>query len=224
MKKLITITLLFLITFQMFGQNFKFVNAERLNIREHAGKKYNIIEQAIKGDKVTIISESGRWSQIETKNGVKGYVSTKYLSANNEPKQWGKYDWVNVLIELLFLGWLGYKIISFFSRLFSKNLFSSQRKYTTRDTGVNNRNPKEILLRWYHCKNCNETIRSPNKPNVYHCSNTKARLHFWTDLGVLGDHAYNCRECGTTVYTKATPTLYHCSNTTARLHRWTKLS
>lgn len=217
MKKLISITMLFLITVQMFGQNFKFVNAEKLNIREHAGKKYNVIEQASKGDKVILISESGKWAEIETENGIKGYVSAKYLSAKNESETKDEYAWLNVLIALIFLGSLGYKIISFFSRLFSKKPSSSRSKSSSREII---RKPKEVILKWYHCERCNEKIKAINKPTSINCSN--ANFHNWTDLGIVGDHAYNCENCGTTVYTKSKPTSFRCPQ--ANFHHWTKLS
>ena len=56
MRIIITATIVFFLTLQAFGQNYKYVRVETLNVRENAGKKYNVIGQINKGDKITELS------------------------------------------------------------------------------------------------------------------------------------------------------------------------
>lgn len=131
MRAIITLTTLFFLTVNVFGQEYKYVNTETLNIRENAGKQYNIVGQVNKGDRVTAISESDNWTQIETVNGVKGYVATQYLSFaadkqdNNDKKD---SSWISVLVILGILGYAAYKVKNFFSGLFGGGSTSSQQK------------------------------------------------------------------------------------------------
>lgn len=136
MRRIFTITTLLLLTIQVFGQDYKYVNTKTLNIRESAGKQYNAVGQINKGDKVTAISESDGWTQIETKNGTKGYVATKYLSSTIETeKSNDKKDnsWVSILITLGIIGYALYKVKNFFSGLFggSSSSSSSPKKSTS---------------------------------------------------------------------------------------------
>jgi hypothetical protein len=77
----IKITLFVLIIYSsfVFAQDYKSVNVRILNVREQAGKKYKVVAQIKKGDKVIVISEINDWSEIETEHGAKGFVNTKYL-------------------------------------------------------------------------------------------------------------------------------------------------
>jgi uncharacterized protein YgiM (DUF1202 family) len=113
---------------QVFGQDYKYVNTETLNIRENAGKQYNVVGQVNKGDKVNALSESDSWTQIETESGVKGYVASKYLSSSiEETKNSDKKDssWVSVIVVLGIIGYVIYKIKNFFSGLFGGGSSSS---------------------------------------------------------------------------------------------------
>lgn len=134
MKKITTLTVLLFFTVLTFGQDFKYVNTETLNIRENAGKQYKVVGKVNKGDKVTTISESNGWTEIETENGTKGFVATKYLTdtqserSDNDKKE---SSWLSILIVLGILGYTGYKVKNFFSGLFgggSSSGTSSSRK------------------------------------------------------------------------------------------------
>lgn len=133
MNRIITLTTLLFLTMQVFGQDYKYVNTETLNIRENAGKQYNVVGQVNKGDKVNALSESDSWTQIETESGVKGYVASKYLSSSiEETKNSDKKDssWVSVIVVLGIIGYAIYKVKNFFSGLFGggSSNSSSQRK------------------------------------------------------------------------------------------------
>ena len=76
-----TLTLVFLLfAFLTFGQQTKYVDTEELNIRSGAGTKYEVVDKISQGRKVTVLSDQGKWSEIELENGQKGFVSTKFLS------------------------------------------------------------------------------------------------------------------------------------------------
>lgn len=130
MRKITTLTVLLFFTVLAFGQDFKYVNTETLNIRESAGKQYNVVGQVNKGDKVTTISESNGWTEIETENGTKGFVATKYLSSDNQSENntnnKEKSPWLSILIVLGILGYGIHKVKNFFSGLFGGSSTSSR--------------------------------------------------------------------------------------------------
>lgn len=151
MNRIITITTFLLLTFQVFGQDYKYVNTETLNIREGAGKEYNVVGQVNKGDKVNALSESGSWTQIETETGLTGFVATKYLgSTADEPKSSDKKDssWVNILVVLGIVGYGLYKIKNFFSGLFGGSSSSSQRSSTPRTQEVRRKSSNSAVYRF----------------------------------------------------------------------------
>lgn len=135
MKNIFTLTILLFLTYSVFGQNYKQVNTETLNVRDGAGKQHNLVGQVSMGDKVTTLSESEGWTQIETETGLTGFVATKYLSSetdeqrkNNDKKE---SSWFSILIVLGVIGFGVYKLKNFFSGLFSG---SSSRSNSQRNT------------------------------------------------------------------------------------------
>ena len=58
--------------------NKQYVSANKLNVRNKANGK--IIGSVFKNDKLAIMANTGSWSKIITKNGLKGWVSNQYLS------------------------------------------------------------------------------------------------------------------------------------------------
>lgn len=154
MKNIITLTTLIFLTFQVFGQDYKQVNTETLNVREGAGKEYNVVGQVNKGDNVTALSESGSWTQIETETGLTGFVATKYLSSetgeqheNNDKKE---SSWFGILIVLGVIGYGLYKIKNFFSGLFSGSSTSSgsQRSTPTKKQEVRRKSSNSAVYRF----------------------------------------------------------------------------
>ena len=151
MNRIITLTTLLFLTIQVFGQDYKYVNTETLNIREGAGKEFNVVGQVNKGDKVKALSESGSWTQIETETGLTGFVATKYLgSTADEPKTSDKKDssWVSILVVLGIIGYGLYKIKNFFSGLFGGSSSSSQRSSTPRTQEVRRKSSNSAVYRF----------------------------------------------------------------------------
>lgn len=151
MNRIITITTFLLLNFQGFGQDYKYVNTESLNIREGASKEYNVVGQVNKGDKVNALSESGSWTQIETETGLIGFVATKYIgSSADEPKSSDKKDssWVSILVVLGIVGYGLYKIKNLFSGLFGGSSSSSQRSSTSRTQEVKRKSNNSAVYRF----------------------------------------------------------------------------
>lgn len=218
-RRIITLTTLLFLTIQVFGQDYKYVNTETLNIRKGAGKEFNVVGQVNNGDKVNALSESGSWTQIETETGLTGFVATKFLSSTaDEPKSSEKKDssWVNILIVLGIIGYGLYKIKNFFSGLFSGSSSSGSSPRVI---------SKETILRWYHCGVCGTLIKQSKTPTNTNRSCLNKDYHKWKDLGKVGNINYQCKRCGTVVQTSTTPT----NNTNWSClgndyHKWTKLS
>lgn len=219
MNKVITITIFLLSSIQVFGQDYKQVNAETLNVREGAGMEYKVVGKVNNGDKVTALLEIGNWTQIETETGLSGFVATKYLSStSDEPKSSENDDssWISVLFILGLLVYGLYKIQTFFSGLFSGSSSSDSSPLII---------SKEPILKWYHCGVCGTLIKQNKTPTNTNRSCLNKDYHKWNNLGEVGNINYQCQRCGTVVQTTTTPT-----NNTNRsclgndYHKWTKLS
>lgn len=131
MKKQILTFGLLLITFLTFGQQTKYVDTEELNIRAGAGTKYEVVDKIPQGQKVTVLTESGKWSEIELENGTKGFVSTKFLSDTETSSSPKKSDKKN--------SWIGYVLVIGFVLYGLKKLFggSSSNSSSNRNTSTN---------------------------------------------------------------------------------------
>ena len=131
MKKTLLTFGLFLITILTFGQQTKYVDTEELNIRAGAGTKYEVVDKISQGQKVTVLTEHGKWSEIELENGTKGFVSTKFLSdtqTSSSPKSSDKKN-----------SWIGYVLVIGFVLYGLKKLFggSSSNSSSQRNTSTN---------------------------------------------------------------------------------------
>ena len=129
-KQILTFGLLF-ITFLTFGQQTKYVDTEELNIRAGAGTKYEVVDKISQGQKVTVLTEHGKWSEIELENGTKGFVSTKFLSETETSSSSKKSEKKN--------SWIGYVLVIGFVLYGLKKLFggSSSNSSSYRNTSTN---------------------------------------------------------------------------------------
>lgn len=134
MKKTLLLFGILLITILTFGQETKYVDTEQLNVRAGAGSKYEVVGKVSQGQKITVLSNEGNWSEIELENGTKGYVSTKFLSddqnsnASNSSKE---SSWVIYLIIIGIVLYGIYKFVNFFSGLFRGSSSMSSSPTTT---------------------------------------------------------------------------------------------
>ena len=131
MKKQILTFGLLLITFLTFGQQTKYVDTEELNIRAGAGTKYEVVDKISQRQKVTVLTEHGKWSEIELENGTKGFVSTKFLSETETSSSSKKSEKKN--------SWIGYVLVIGFVLYGLKKLFggSSSNSSSNRNTSTN---------------------------------------------------------------------------------------
>ena len=131
MKKTLLTFGLLLITILTFGQQIKYVDTEELNISAGAGTKYEVVDKISQGQKVTVLTEHGKWSEIELENGTKGFVSTKFLSETETSSSSKKSDKKN--------SWIGYVLVIGFVLYGLKKLFggSSSNSSSNRNTSTN---------------------------------------------------------------------------------------
>jgi N-acetylmuramoyl-L-alanine amidase len=59
------------------------VNASSLNVRSSASTGASIVTNLSRNSKVTVLKESGSWSQIKTASGQTGWVASQYLKADS---------------------------------------------------------------------------------------------------------------------------------------------
>ena len=153
MKKTLLIFGLLLITILTFGQQTKYVDTEELNIRAGAGTKYEVVDKISQGQKVTVLSDQGKWSEIELENGQKGFVSTKFLSdtQNSSSQSSDKNNsWISYLIVIGLVLYGLYKVKKFFSGLFSgsSSSSSSQRSTSTNKPEVRRKSSNSAVYRF----------------------------------------------------------------------------
>ena len=146
MKKTLLTFGLLLITILTFGQQTKYVDTEELNIRAGAGTKYEVVDKISQGQKVTVLSDQGKWSEIELENGQKGFVSTKFLSdTQNLSSQTSdkKNSWISYFIVIGLVLYGLYKVKKFFSGLFSGSSSSSTRSSSNSVNSSKSQTPKQ---------------------------------------------------------------------------------
>lgn len=153
MKKTLLTFGLLLITILTFGQQTKYVDTEELNIRAGAGTKYEVVDKISQGQKVTVLSDQGKWSEIELENGQKGFVSTKFLSdtQNSSSQSSDKNNsWISYLIVIGLVLYGLYKVKKFFSGLFSgsSSSSSSQRSTSTNKPEVRRKSSNSAVYRF----------------------------------------------------------------------------
>lgn len=153
MKKTLLTFGLLLITILTFGQQTKYVDTEELNIRAGAGTKYEVVDKISQGQKVTVLSDQGKWSEIELENGQKGFVSTKFLSDtqnSSSPTSDKKNSWISYLIVIGLVLYGLYKVKKFFSGLFSgsSSSSSSQRSTSTNKPEVRRKSSNSAVYRF----------------------------------------------------------------------------
>lgn len=198
MKKITALTVLLLFTVLTFGQDIKYVDTERLNIRENAGKQYNVVGQVNQGEKVTTISESNGWTEIETENGTKGFVASKYLSSDNQSKSSSnskkESSWISILIGLGILGYAIYKVKNFFSGLFGSGNSSFSTKTSPRDTVRTSEKVPVPQKEKYYCKDCGQEFNSVHDLTFNSCFKSPTKKHELFE-GQVGSKYY-CKDCG----------------------------
>ncbi len=59
------------------------VNASSLNVRSSASTSASVVTNLPRNSKVTVVKESGSWSQIKTASGQTGWVASQYLKADS---------------------------------------------------------------------------------------------------------------------------------------------
>ena len=153
MKRKITIFLLLLTINLANSQEIKYVNTSQLNVRAGAGKNFNITTKVSENEKVTVISEQGKWTEIETENGQKGFVSAKFLSNNqnsNSTNTNEKNSWITYVIVLGLILYGLSKIKNFFSGLFGSFSSSSgnQRQNPIKKQELNKSSRNNVVFRF----------------------------------------------------------------------------
>ena len=93
------------------SQEIKYINANQLNVRSGAGKNFEIVTKASKNERVTVLSDNGSWTEVETESGEKGFVSSKFLSnsinENNDAKI-GDYPIASIIVGLILVFFIAF--------------------------------------------------------------------------------------------------------------------
>ena len=206
MKRKIIITLLLFFTLIANSQVIKYVYTNELNIREGAGSKYKVITKAFKNDKVTVLSEQGKWSEVKLNNGIEGYASTKFLFVNENSSTLFTKENCIMIGYFTILGLILYflnKISKFFglgsifnssSKVKNKTKSKSYTKTISKQTKRNKTyfSPKMELK--YYCKHCGYSMSSIKNLISNTCSKSPTKYH--SPYEGQEKNKYYCEYCG----------------------------
>lgn len=120
-------------------QETKFVSTQTLNVRENASKNSKILDKITYNDEVKVISTKNDWSEIETKNGIKGFVFSELLTTtlNQDSTKNKETSWLIYAIAIITILFIITKLLdvfisvsSFFERIFkgSKNNSKTEKR------------------------------------------------------------------------------------------------
>lgn len=223
MKKQVLTFGLLLITILTFGQQTKYVDTEELNIRAGAGTKYEIVDKISQGQKVTVLSDQGKWCEIELENGTKGFVSTKFLtdkaSSNNSTSSSKNNSWNGYLIVIGFILYGLYKIKKFFSGNSSSNSSSSSRRepIERRQETQATYNHSGTSKQKYYCKCCGRDFNNVRDLTSNSCFNSPTKKHQLFE-GDASDKCY-CKCCGREFNNLRDLTSNSCFNSSTGKHQ-----
>ncbi len=228
MKKRITIILLLLNSIIAISQETKYINVNELNIRSGAGKSFEIVTKATKNEKVTVISENGNWTEIETENGVKGFVSTNFLSnsvIDNSDKKIGDYPITSIIIGIILI----------LTILRAKNIFKSSSTKSSSTKSVRKKTvntPKQVKIKEkvissvekekteiakVQCKNCGSQYGSIKQMAINNCKRSSTGKHQLYEGSIKSE--YQCKDCGSKYNTIAQMVINNCKKSSTGKHQ-----
>lgn len=158
MKRKVTIIFMLLTTLLLSAQEIKYISAVELNIREGAGKNYNVIAKAHENEKVTIISEKGNWSEIRTETGTEGYVSSKFLKTNSGNFEFIEWDenktYILIGVILIFLLYKIFGSFNYSRTTRSQNYDKPQRVVSQKTIVEEKKTLTSTSANWKYCSTC----------------------------------------------------------------------
>ena len=231
MKKRITIILLLLNSIMAISQEIKYINANQLNVRSGAGKNFEIVTKASKNERVTVLSDNGSWTEVETESGEKGFVSSKFLSnsinENNDAKI-GDYPIASIIVGLILV------FLIFRIKKFLNNIFNFSSKKSTVNKSVTKKiinKPKQIVVKEkvtendkkeivekeiFLCKNCGSQYGSISLLTLNNCKNTNGKHQLYE--GKIKSQ-YNCKFCGSKYNSIFQMTINNCKKSPTGKHQ-----
>lgn len=231
MKKRITIILLFLNSILAISQEIKYINANQLNVRSGAGKNFEIVTKASKNERVTVLSDNGSWTEVETESGEKGFVSSKFLSnsinENNDAKI-GDYPIASIIVGLILVFFI-FRIKKFLNNIFKFSSTKSTANKSVTKKIINK--PKQIIVKEkisandkkeivekeiFLCKNCGSQYGSISLLTLNNCKNTNGKHQLYE--GKIKSQ-YNCKFCGSKYNSMFQMTINNCKKSPTGKHQ-----
>lgn len=232
MKKRITIILLLLNSIIAISQETKYINANELNIRNGAGKNFEIVTKATKNEKVTVISENGNWTEIETENGVKGFVSTNFLSnsiKDNSDKKIGDYPVISISVGII-LVLLIFRVKKFLNNIFkfssnkstsnrsvAKKVFKTPKQVKIKENLISSVEKEKTEVAKVQCKYCGSQYGSIKQMVINNCSKSPNRKHQLYEGSIKSK--YQCKDCGSKYNTIAQMVINNCKKNSTGRHQ-----
>ena len=215
MKKSLLTFIFFFATILTFAQKIKYVNTQELNIRSGAGTRFSIVEKILQGQKVTVLSARGRWSEIELESGTKGYVSTKFLSNDVREISNKKKSWEGYIITIGLVLFVLYKIVKFLIGIIPSS--NSFRERESVDKKTETKPSHNLSVQKFYCKCCGMEFTSIRNLTSNSCFNNPSKKHQLFE-GELSD-IYYCNCCGQEFNNLRNLTANHCYNSPTQKHQ-----
>lgn len=201
-----------------FSQEARYINTELLNVRIGPGKNYEVLDTAPKGEKVTVLSASGNWTQIQMDSGIKGFVSSKFLVTDAPISKRTKKDssiwWKAILGTIGFL---------FLVKIFggktqpSSNEKSKSTNYVLKKTNFKPKITEQKLGIIYLCKYCGTERQNLSNLTRESCRSSPNGHH--QPFEGLPRNKYFCKFCGTERRTLSNLTRESCKSSSSGKHQ-----
>lgn len=171
---------------------------DNLNVRENNNKNSSILFQLKKNEKINLIVENNGWSEISTKDGRHGYVSTKYILA--DPVNESETSWPIIVIIFAIVAYALFKKGAFGTQL------DSQEQKVSRSSNADTKPDSQK----YFCKYCGSEYSSISKLTFHRCSfNPHGKNHALYEGSEKEQYA--CKYCGSEYSSISKLTFHHCS-------------
>ena len=195
--------LLLLLPLNAFSQYIYEVDASILNIRAGRGIEYEKIAGIPRGEVVEVFEIVDDWAEIETKEGVKGYVSFEYLKPNDSsPQEQEKSnednapsDEGNDYLGIIFVSAiLFYAIFSWTSPNSKNKKGKPKRSKNQKKSAKQNQRKAPVVMNKFLCKHCGNKDSSLRSLTFSSCHTSPTGKHQPFEGGE--QEIYLCKHCG----------------------------
>ncbi len=203
---------------------------DNLNVRENNNKNSSILFQLKKNEKINLIVENNGWSEISTKDGRHGYVSTKYILA--DPVNESETSWPIIVIIFAIVAYALFKKGAFGTQFDSQeevpsysnagNKSESQKlhsssntdkKFNSQKASSSSNTSQKHNPQNYYCEYCGQRHLSVSSLTLSSCARHPLGVNKGKHKLYEGSEKakYTCKYCGQSFISISSMTIANCS-------------